>query len=114
MLHLLGHLLVAAAVTLAVGLLTGGGWAFLIGIVLALSLWVMLLAGSWAVPGGGAGDGRTSTRQYAVAAAVAVVLGYVMYRLGDAPTFWAVGFIMAGAIVPAGWAATRESRADRA
>lgn len=110
---LLGHLLVAAAVTVAVGLLTGGAWAFVMGVALALSLWVMLFAGSYAVPPGaaaGAGAGRTSTKQYAAAAALAVVLGYVVYRVGDNPSFWAVGFIMAGAIVPAGSAAARQSR----
>ncbi|RYB91120.1 hypothetical protein EUA93_19555 [Nocardioides oleivorans] len=110
---ILGHLLVAAAVTVAVGLLTGGGWTFLIGSALALSLWVMLFAGSYAVPPGEQ-RGRTTTRQYAVAAAVAVVLGYVVYRIGGDPAFWAVGFIMAGALVPAGAAAVRDSQAGSA
>ncbi|SEC83161.1 hypothetical protein SAMN04489844_3076 [Nocardioides exalbidus] len=110
---LLGHLVVAAAVTVAVGLLTGGGWAFLVGIALALSLWLMLFAGSYATR---PGESRrtTSVGQYALAAVVGVVLGYAMFRLGGNPSFWAVGFIMAGVIVPAGSAASRESRTGSA
>jgi O-antigen/teichoic acid export membrane protein len=111
--HLLGHLLVAAAVTLAVGLLTGGAWAFVVGAVLSLSLWVMLFAGSWATRPGES-RGTTSVGQYALAAALGVVLGYVMFRVGGNASFWAVGFIMAGAIVPAGAAASRESRTGSA
>jgi hypothetical protein len=113
MAHLLGHLLVVVAVSLAVGLLTGGAWAFLVGLVLALSLWGMLLAGTYAVRPGDP-RGTVPVTQYAVAAAVGVVLGYVIYRIGGNPSFWAVGFILAGVMVPAGSAAARDSRADRA
>ena len=110
-----GHLLVAAVVTLVVGVTTGGGWAyFVMGAVLALALWVMLFAGSYATPAKDAGNGRTSTRQYAIASALAVVLGYALNVVLDNPTWWAVGFILAGAVVPAGVAAQRARAADSA
>jgi hypothetical protein len=102
---LLGHLVIALAITLVVGLLSGGGWAFVVGAALSLSLWVMLFAGSYAGP---ARAGRTSVRDYAMAAIVAVALGYVMFLVGDNASFWAVGFILGGVIVPAGSAARRD------
>ncbi|NUS40336.1 MAG: hypothetical protein HOP97_01705 [Terrabacter sp.] len=106
----LAQLLVAAAVTLVVGVVTGDGWpAYVVGAVLALSLWVMLLAGSYSHPGGVA-DMRVPTRQYALAAALAVAFGWAMYVVGDGATWWAVGFILAGVLVPAGSAATDRSR----
>lgn len=108
---LLGHLLVALVITLAVGLLSGGGWAFLVGAALSLSLWVMLFAGSYAVPGRGRDDGRTSVRDYATAAIVSVALGYVMFLVADNASFWAVGFILGGVIVPAGSAARKDLEA---
>jgi hypothetical protein len=113
MTHLLGHLLVVAAVSVAVGLLSGGAWALLVGFVLALSLWGMLFAGTYAVRPGEP-RGTISLTQYAVAAGVAVVLGYVMVRIGGNPSFWAVGFIMAGVLVPAGSAAVRDAEGSRA
>lgn len=109
--QVLGHLLVAASVTIVVGVVSGGGWAyFLVGAILALSLWVMLFAGSYATPD--AAHGRVSTRQYALAAAVAVVLGYVFSVTGGGPTWWGVGVILAGIMVPATTAAVRGSGAD--
>ncbi|WP_210650738.1 hypothetical protein [Nocardioides sp. SYSU D00065] len=111
----LGHLLTAAVVTLVVGTVSGGGWAYyLVGAVLALSLWAMLLAGSYASATRDGGAGRTSARQYAVAAAVALVLGSAMYVVGDGGSWWAVGFIFAGALVPATAAATRDRTGDGA
>ncbi|GAA1939642.1 hypothetical protein GCM10009797_36330 [Nocardioides hwasunensis] len=108
---MLGHLLTAAVITLVVGFASGGGWAyFVVGAVLALSLWVMLFAGSYATPGPAEGNGRTSSRQYALAGACALVLGYVMYAVGDGAVWWSVGFIMAGAIIPAARAAGSQSR----
>ncbi|NYE37810.1 hypothetical protein F4692_002943 [Nocardioides cavernae] len=111
MTNLVGHLLVALAVTVVVGAVSGGGWAyFLTGAVLALSLWVMLFAGSYA--GAPASRGRTSARQYAVAAVAAVALGWAMYVVGGGASWWAVGFIMAGAVVPATSAAVRGAGAE--
>lgn len=103
---LLGHLVVGLAVTVVVGVVSGGGWAyFVVGAVLALSLWVMLLAGSYA--GAPAERGRTSLRHYAVAAVASVALGWVMYVVGDGASWWAVGFILAGAVVPAATSGVR-------
>ena len=79
----LAQLLVAAAVTLVVGVVTGEGWpGYVVGAVLSLSLWVMIFAGSYAHPGGVA-DMRVSPRQYALAAALGVAIGWAMYVVGD-------------------------------
>lgn len=106
----LAQLLVAAAVTLVVGVVTGEGWpGYVVGAVLSLSLWVMIFAGSYAHPGGVA-DMRVSPRQYALAAALGVAIGWAMYVVGDGASWWAVGFILAGVLVPAGSAAADGSR----
>lgn len=110
--NLLGHLLVGLLVTAVVGVVSGGGWAyFLVGAVLALALWVMLFAGSFATPDR-RDRGHTSSRQFGMAAAVALVLGYAMYVIGDGATWWSVGFIMAGAVIPPVAAGLRGDRAD--
>lgn len=81
--------------------------------MLSLSLWVMLFASSYA--GASASHGTVSPRHYALAAVVAVVIGYVVYRVGDDnASFWAVGFILAGVLVPAGSAAVRDGKDERA
>ncbi|MEO7587741.1 MAG: hypothetical protein ABIS84_06895 [Arachnia sp.] len=88
-------LAVVVGVSVAVGLLTGVGWpGVLIGAALSLSLWVMLLFGihanlaARAVPAG----------QFALAAAAAVAVGYMIFRVGGSdPATWSVGFIAAGA-----------------
>lgn len=100
-------LAVAAAVTVAVGLLDGSGWpSFVIGAVLALALWVMLFAGCYA--SGGDRD-TVDPRAYALAAATGTVLGYLTVRIGDGNSaFWATGFIVAGAILPAALTSSRD------
>lgn len=109
----LAHLLIAAAVTVVVGVASGGGWAyFVVGAVLSLSLWVMLFAGSYATPVKDPGNGRVSVRQYAIAAALAVVLGGTMVLVLDGPTWWAVGVIVAGGVIPASSAVAQRSSAD--
>jgi len=98
-------LLVAAATTLAVGLLDGRAWgAYVIGAVLSLALWVMLFCGSFA----STPKGVVAPGVYAVAAAVAVVLGAVLVGLTDNSGFWSVGFILAGTVLPATSAALRD------
>lgn len=98
----------AALMTLAIGLLAGIGWpGFVIGAVLALSLWVMLFAGSWSTPGP---HGVVDPTDFAIAAVLGVVIGYVVVLVGDEPGFWAVGVIMAGVLVPGGRAAQRGDR----
>lgn len=110
----LGHVLTAAVITLVVGVASGGGWAdFVMGAVLALSLWVMLFAGSCATPGKDPGNGHVPIRHYAAAAALAVVWGYTLSAVLDGPTWWAVGFMLAGAVIPAGSMAAQRSHADR-
>ncbi len=102
----------AAAVTVVVGVLTGGWPGFLIGSVLALSLWMMLLFGSYATNGQLA---RTvPPAAYAGAAVTGVLLGYLCFRLGDDNgAWWAVGFIVAGAATPWGRRAVGESTDER-
>lgn len=95
---------VATAITVVVGLLTRDGWpGYAIGAGLALSLWVMLLFGSYATTGHLA---RTvSPTTYAGAAVTGVLLGYLSFRIGDDNgVWWAVGFIAAGVLTP--WAST--------
>ncbi|GAA5118105.1 hypothetical protein GCM10023339_30120 [Alloalcanivorax gelatiniphagus] len=108
------HLLVALAFTVVVGLASGGTWPyFLMGAVLALALWVMLFAGSWSGADREA-RGRTSALHYAAAAVAALVLGYAMYVIGDGASWWAVGVILAGVLVPAGTAIGRSGAGDGA
>lgn len=100
----LAQVCVAAAITVAVWLFSGREWTdAVIGVGYALSLWVMLFAGSWATRT----PGLVATRDYALAAVVGTVLGYVFFRTGDDNgSFWAVGFIIAGAVIPTAVAAT--------
>lgn len=94
----LAQVLVAAAVTVAVWLLGGRDWPLLIvGAVLSMSLWLMLFFGNLA---GRDAGGPVSSRDFAVAAGIAIALGYFLTLIGDGPVWWAVGFIMAGALVP--------------
>ncbi|WP_345265132.1 hypothetical protein [Nocardioides nanhaiensis] len=96
-----------AAMTLVVGLLTGIGWpGYVIGAVLALSLWVMLFAGSYS----GTHRGVVDPVDFAIAAVVGLVIGFVVFLAGDEPGFWAVGVIMGGVLVPAGRSAQRGGR----
>lgn len=78
----------------------GVWWAYwLIAAIYALSLWVMLFAGTYAVSG--AGRGVVSPRAYSVAGVIAIVLGLLMGGIVDGPTWWAPGFIVAGTLVSA-------------
>ena len=94
----LATLVVAAGTTLAVWLLGGRHWTdAVIGAVLSLSLWVMLFAGSFASEP----RGVVPARDYALAAFVGTALGYVFFRTQDNGAWWATGFILAGAVLPA-------------
>ncbi|MFC3689013.1 hypothetical protein [Aquipuribacter hungaricus] len=105
--RVLPYLLVAAAVSVAVGLVSDDGWAgYVVGAVLALSLWVMLLFGAM-------GQGRPLAAvpplHYAGCAAAAVALGAASYLLVGASPSWAVGFIFAGVL----WPVADRARRDR-
>ena len=85
-------LLTAAAVTAAVGLISGDGWtSYVVGAVLALSLWVMLFFGAMST---GVKPARVPPAHYAGAAAVAVAIGAVTSWLTDTGAAWAIGFIL--------------------
>lgn len=92
------QVIIASTISVAVWLVGGGEWPLLIvGAVWALSLWMMLFAGSWA----GAGpSGVVATRDYAIGGLIGVALGFVISLVGDGPTWWAVGFILAGILAP--------------
>ena len=94
--ELLLNVLIGLAVGVVVGLASGGDWVyFVMGLALAMSLAVMLFFGSYAT---GRAPG-VEPRTYALAGVLSLVLGYVIYRFaGSEPTWWAVGFILAGAL----------------
>ncbi|KNC19037.1 hypothetical protein AC792_08665 [Arthrobacter sp. RIT-PI-e] len=85
--------------TLAIGFLTSVGWpGFVMGAVFSLSLWMMLFFGSYAT----AHRGFVPARAYLTAAAIAVPLGYIFFRLsGENAAMWAPALILVGAVLPA-------------
>lgn len=106
--HTLLVLLIAAAISVVVGVLTDQGWpGLVIGAILALSLWGMLFFGSFEK---GKGDrGVVPAAHYAPAAVLAVLLGYLFFKmLDDNGAAWAIGFILAG--VPLAGLYSRASR----
>jgi hypothetical protein len=106
--ELLQNVLIGVVIGVVVGLASGGDWAFFVmGLVLALSLAVMLFFGSYATRGTPGVEPRT----YALAGLLSLVLGYGMYRFADSePSWWAVGFILAGALSSAAPLARPDSR----
>jgi len=111
---LLQNVLIGVVIGVVVGFASGGGWAyFVMGLVLALSLAVMLFFGSYATR-------RTpdvEPRMYALTGLLSLVLGYTMYRFADSePSWWAVGFILAGALssaAPLARPSTREQDTEQ-
>ena len=93
-------LVVGAATTAVVGWVTGGGWpGYVVGAVLAGSLWLMLFLGSSVAERGG--SPWVAVDRYLLASALGVVLGGAMFALGDDnAAFWAPGFIVAGVVLP--------------
>ncbi|MBC9958016.1 hypothetical protein [Yimella sp. cx-51] len=74
-------------------------WAYpIMGALLAFILWVMLSAGTWLRK---TERGVVDPKAYATAGVIAVVIGAFMGLLTKENTFWSVGFIIAGAIIPA-------------
>ena len=47
-----------------------------------------------------------------MAAVIALVVGYVMSEVGDGASWWAVGVILAGVVVPTATSISRQSQAD--
>lgn len=92
-------LLVAVALTLAIGFVSGGRWPhFLMGAIFALSLWLILFIGS---SGGSVVVGAVDWPNYAMASAIALFLGSVFWFVGgsDNGAWWGVGVILAGTLV---------------
>ena len=106
--ELLQNVLIGVAIGVVVGLASGGDWAyFVMGLALAMSLAVMLFFGSYATRG----TPGVEPRAYALAGLLSLVLGYAMYRFADSePAWWAVGFILAGALSSAGPLASSDSK----
>lgn len=90
----LGLLATSLGIAAAVGLLTGEGWrGFVIGAVLALSLWVMLLYGLYGIYK----TFRVPAQQYAAAAVAAVAVGFLIFKLThDNTLVWPPAFIVVG------------------
>lgn len=94
------YLLTGAALTLAIGLVAGREWpAFVVGAVLALVLYLMLFAGSYALPPGR--RGRVTPVNYLTAAVITFGVGLALYLMTDGLIWWALAAIVAGAVVPA-------------
>lgn len=94
-------LLVAGALTLAIGFISGGRWPhFLMGAIFALSLWLMLFIGS---SGGSVIVRVVDWANYAMASAIALLLGSIFWIIGgrDNGAWWGVGVILAGTLVSA-------------
>lgn len=90
-------LAVAVAMTLVIGLVEGGRWPhFLLGALLAGVLWLIVVFGTWE-----GGSGHPSPFSYAIAAALALVIGGVVVAIAGHGPWWAVGVAMAGVVVPA-------------
>ncbi|GAA3690599.1 hypothetical protein FB459_0408 [Yimella lutea] len=103
---------IAAVTGIAMFVINGGDgdmwWAYpLIGAILALALWGMLLAGSY---GHKERRGIVEPRSYAIAGLLGVVAGSIVGTLTGENSFWAVGFIIAGVLLPAASASTGKDR----
>ncbi|GAA1118594.1 hypothetical protein [Arthrobacter flavus] len=85
-------------ITVAVGVSTSIGWpGFVIAGLLGVALWIMLSCKADALERRRA----VTTKSYALAALVAVPLGYLFFRLGDGNTMmWVLAFIVVGTIFP--------------
>lgn len=99
-------LLVAAATTVVVGIVTADGWpGYVVGAVLSLALWMMLFAGTWAQPGG---LQWVRVRDFLVASVLGLLLGGALFLASDDnAAFWAPGFIVGGVLLPSASAAVR-------
>ena len=106
----LPQVLVGLAITLAVWLLSDSEWpALVIGAVLASALWLMLRLR----PIEEGQDPGVPPLSYLATAVVGVALGYLFYELGDEnAVWWAVGFILAGLIIPVSTTVTRGPSSD--
>lgn len=94
-------LLVAVALTLTIAFISGGRWPhFLMGAIFALSLWLMLFIGS---SGGNVVVRAVDSSNYAMASAIALLLGFVFWIVGGGENgaWWGVGVILAGTLVSA-------------
>ncbi|NNG37036.1 YwiC-like family protein [Nakamurella aerolata] len=107
-------LLAGAALTIAIGLVSGGKWpGFVVGAVLALVLYLMLFAGTYAQPAGR--RVRVAPQHYLTAAVITFGLGLVLYLMTDSLIWWPAAAIVAGAVIPATQAVQRpRSSADDA
>lgn len=108
--HAAALALVATAMTLVVGLASSTGWAgYVVGGVLALTLWVILFCGTLYGAKGRPLAERVPVRAYAVAAGLALVLGGGAFWLTGTTVFWAVGVIVAGVLFPVANRAQRDA-----
>lgn len=99
-------LLVAVTLTLAIGLISGGRWPhYVIGALAALTLWVMLSIDGSAKDSALVREVPWTT--YAMGAGITVVLGSVLYLIGNENgAWWGAAIIMAGSLM---WPTPRKS-----
>ena len=106
----LPSLLVAVALTIGIGVVSGGGWPFFVmGAGFTLSLFVVLLFSTYGKNGESVSWPSWAT--FAGAAAITLVLGSVLLWIGerDNGAWWGAAVIMAAAIM---WPVTNRSLLD--
>lgn len=107
------HLLTGAALAVAIGLVAGREWpAFVVGAVLALVLYLMLFAGTYALPPGR--RGRVTPVNYLTAAVLTFGVGLALYLMTDSLIWWSAAAIVAGAVVPTTQLVQRNDSTDGA
>lgn len=99
--HAAAVALVAAGMTVVMGVVSSTGWAgYLVGAVFAALLWLIVFCGTLAGPKDLSLSERVPARSYAVAAAFALLIGGATVWLTENTAFWSVGVIMAGVLTP--------------
>lgn len=102
------HLLVAAALTVSIALISGGRWPhYVMGAGFTLALFVMLLASTHGQEGATVGWPAWTT--FASASVVTLLLGSLLLWIGDRDNgaWWGAAAIMAAAV---SWPVTHLSR----
>lgn len=98
----------AALLTLVVGVTSNEGWpGWVLGAIVALVLWVLLFAGSYAGPP--ERRGTVAATNYALAAGITVLVGVPVTLIMDEMIWWSVAAILGGVAVNATGPGTRPS-----
>lgn len=96
----------ASLLTLIVGFSSGEGWpGWVMGAILAIVLWVMLFAGSYAGPSDR--RGTVAPANYALAAGIAVLVGVPITLIMGEMIWWSVAVILSAVAINAMGPGTR-------